>query len=246
MKWLHCKIRRVVPLIWAGAWRAVSIVASVPPATPAPVVLRNPRRLTPVGVISTVRPSFIEGTSLARTVPVDGSEKVNLFIRLRPTLSSGISCRSVECRHAPRRADPSSGRRRGGNVRRRPRLAPDRPSPSRQRSPRPAPVLRILRRVSRCRRPRVLASIVVPAAPRGPHGPAHRRGIRSVSVRPHQEWRRGHRSPGNAGIRCPTLGRRHRPPRGLRALAVETTLGWLNATLTPSRVGYGARLIQTR
>src|SRR5215831_11231956 len=45
MKWLHCRMRRVVPLICAGAWRASSIVNSEPPATPAPAVARNFLRL---------------------------------------------------------------------------------------------------------------------------------------------------------------------------------------------------------
>src|SRR5262245_49261615 len=45
MKWLHCRMRRVVPLICAGACRASSIVNSEPPATPAPAVARNFLRL---------------------------------------------------------------------------------------------------------------------------------------------------------------------------------------------------------
>src|SRR2546428_784181 len=45
MKWLHWRIRSVVPLICAGAWRASSIVRREPPATPAPATGRNFRRL---------------------------------------------------------------------------------------------------------------------------------------------------------------------------------------------------------
>jgi len=45
MKWLHCSMRRVVPLICAGAWRASSIVSNELPATPAPAVARNFLRL---------------------------------------------------------------------------------------------------------------------------------------------------------------------------------------------------------
>src|SRR2546430_13114457 len=45
MKWLHWRIRSVVPLICAGAWRASSIVRREPPATPAPATVRNFRRL---------------------------------------------------------------------------------------------------------------------------------------------------------------------------------------------------------
>src|SRR5438128_7102663 len=45
MKWLHCKIRRVVPLICAGACRASSIVSNELPATPAPAAVRNFLRL---------------------------------------------------------------------------------------------------------------------------------------------------------------------------------------------------------
>src|SRR5215813_3178540 len=41
MKWLHCNIRRVDPLICAGAWRASSIVSKEPVATPDPAVTRN-------------------------------------------------------------------------------------------------------------------------------------------------------------------------------------------------------------
>src|SRR5437899_1645743 len=45
MKCLHWRIRSVVPLICAGAWRASSIVRREPPATPAPATVRNFRRL---------------------------------------------------------------------------------------------------------------------------------------------------------------------------------------------------------
>src|SRR5437667_12405724 len=37
-------MRRLVPLIWAGAWRACNIVSREAPATPAAVVFRNCRR----------------------------------------------------------------------------------------------------------------------------------------------------------------------------------------------------------
>src|SRR5438094_7481586 len=126
MQWLHCRILSVVPLIWAGTWRASSIAAIVPPATPTPVVLRKPRRVTLVGLISRVCPSLIGGTSFERCDLWDGSEKGKLFIRLRRVLSSGISCHLVECAHAPRHADPRGGRRGHRPVRGRPGVAPDR------------------------------------------------------------------------------------------------------------------------
>src|SRR4030095_5349440 len=46
MKWLHCKMRRVVPLICAGACRVSSIVNNELPATPALAVARNFLRLS--------------------------------------------------------------------------------------------------------------------------------------------------------------------------------------------------------
>jgi hypothetical protein len=51
----------VVPLIWAGAWRASSIVASVLPATPTPVVLRKLRRLNPFESVDVMRTSLMGG-----------------------------------------------------------------------------------------------------------------------------------------------------------------------------------------
>ncbi|PYM92346.1 MAG: hypothetical protein DME04_15730 [Candidatus Rokuibacteriota bacterium] len=59
MKWLHWRIRSVVPLIWAGACRASSIVRRELPATPAPATLRNFRRLTAEEGVSAGRGSRI-------------------------------------------------------------------------------------------------------------------------------------------------------------------------------------------
>src|SRR6267142_1716070 len=61
MKWLHCKIRRVVPLICAGACRASSIVNSELPATPTPAVARKFLRLRVDLAALTDRGSVIVG-----------------------------------------------------------------------------------------------------------------------------------------------------------------------------------------
>src|SRR5439155_1073474 len=51
-------MRRLVPRIWAGAWRASSMVARDAPVIPRPVCFRNARRLTSDGAAVLVRSSM--------------------------------------------------------------------------------------------------------------------------------------------------------------------------------------------
>src|SRR3989449_7770054 len=51
-------MRRLVPRIWAGAWRASSMVARDAPVIPRPVCFRNARRLTSDGAPVLVRSSM--------------------------------------------------------------------------------------------------------------------------------------------------------------------------------------------
>src|SRR5215813_3382007 len=183
------------------------MAASAPPATPTPVVLRKPRRLKPVGLSSTTGRSLIWGTSFARSYLWDGSEKVNIFIRLRHALSSGIWPLPVKCRHAPRRADPPGGRRRGRAVHRQSRMAPDRCTSAGQCFTRSTPLLCLLRRVPRRGRPRFMAREAVPVTSRRPvRLPTNRGPLGSVSLRHHQEWWGGDRTARDAGVRRSAFG----------------------------------------
>src|SRR5215470_3023700 len=127
MKWLHCKIRRVVPLICAGAWRASSIVNSEPPATPAPAVARNFLRWR------------VDGEGLAGCCIIVGLLKRSWRYRglatgnPRKELDS-LCCLDASCqvglapgvssRNAPTAAGPCGGHRRDRGLHGRARVAP--------------------------------------------------------------------------------------------------------------------------
>src|SRR5712691_9059469 len=109
MKWLHWRIRRVVPLIWAGAWRASSIVRREPPATPAPATVRNFRRLR-VEVLTGCGSLIVSLLDCPETDLVDGAttpeELTSLCFRGTPCqVASEVNPRSRRgCypqRHAP-------------------------------------------------------------------------------------------------------------------------------------------------
>src|SRR5438552_4420478 len=87
MKWLHWRIRSVVPRIWAGAWRASSMVSSEPPATPAPATERNFRRLR---VVTSVIRASLAVVKAAGTQRAKQREKLAFFM-----------LRSVTCQVAP-------------------------------------------------------------------------------------------------------------------------------------------------
>src|SRR3989442_7379361 len=156
MKWLHWRIRSVVPLICAGAWRASSIVRREPPATPAPATVRNFRRLRVevltgcgsliVSLLDYPEPDLVHGA----TIP----EKLTSLC-FRATfcqVASEVNARPRRgCyprRHVPaapgaRPRDRGYRRLRGG-----PRNAAPHPAPAARRLAGRAPLLRAPRHVS--------------------------------------------------------------------------------------------------
>src|SRR5262245_44855289 len=84
-------MRRVVPLIWAGALRASSMVRIEPPATPVPATVRNFRRLRVAEPLSVGRSSLIVsllcGHGAGREITTR-SERVRLFMLRGRQLSS--------------------------------------------------------------------------------------------------------------------------------------------------------------
>src|SRR5260370_624233 len=84
MKWLHWRIRSVVPRIWAGACRASSMVRSEPPATPAPAATeRNFRRLRVV--------TSVIMASLA-LVKAPGAQRAKQREKLAFFMLRGVTC----------------------------------------------------------------------------------------------------------------------------------------------------------
>src|SRR5438034_3869775 len=215
MKWLHWRIRSVVPLICAGAWRASSIVRREPPATPAPATVRNFRRLR-VEVLTGCGSLIVSLLDYPETDLVHGAttpeELTSLCFR-------GTSCQVASEVNArprrgcyPRRHAPAAPgarprdrgyRRLGGG----PRSAARHPAPAARRLAGRAPLLRALRHVSRHRRSRHLARHTLPGPSRQPRRPRPpRSALRPVPLRQPQERRGAHRGGGQAGLRSRPLG----------------------------------------
>src|ERR1700704_3834655 len=123
MKWLHWRMRSVVPLIWAGAWRASSMVRSELPATPAPATVRNFRRLRVWEPLSVDRRSLIVSLLCGHGADREISSRSE---RLDCLCFAGANCQVASARltsDAPARPRAARDPPRGRSLRRRARLA---------------------------------------------------------------------------------------------------------------------------
>src|SRR5215510_5096337 len=197
MKWLHCRMRSVVPLICAGAWRASSIVNSELPATPAPAVVRKFLRLRVDGE-GLSGCSIIVGL-LKRSWRYRGLATGNPRKELDSLCCLDASCQvglapGVSSVNAPTAPGSRGGHRRDRSLHGRTGVAPGYPQTPGRRAEGRAALPGSLRDVPRGGRAGLVARGPLP----GPARQAERRvgdrpPIRSVSVRSDQERRRAHR-----------------------------------------------------
>src|SRR5262249_13848139 len=169
MKWLRCKMRRVVPLICAGALRASSIVNSEPPARPAPAVATNFLRLK------------VEGEGLAGCCIIVGLLKRAWRYRGLATSNprkelDSLCCLDAGCQvglapgvsslNAPIAAGSRGGHRRDRGLHGRAGVAPGHPKTTPRRAESRAPLPGSLRDLPRGRRAGRVARGPFPGPPR--------------------------------------------------------------------------------